>query len=124
MLSAALRILSLTVNLPGAEQYSRMLLGDHRQRALRQIAEVVGEIGIDGDMVRRTVAAVLAERHLAQEEVPYLVDAVLVGKIERVDDIADRFRTFLAPVQQEAVGVDPLRHGMPADIRKAGQYTA
>ena len=57
------------------------------------------------------VVAVLAERHLAQEEIAHLVDAILVGEIEGVDDVADRLRHLLAPVEQEAVGIDPLLHG-------------
>ena len=85
------------------------LLCDHRQRALRQIAEIVGEIGIDArDDGLVIVVAVLPERHLAQEEVAHLVDAVLVGKVEGIDDVADRLRHLLAPVEQEAVGIDPL----------------
>src|SRR5665213_2569292 len=57
------------------------------------------------------VAAVLPEWHLAQEEVAHLVDPVLVGEVEGIDDIADRFRHLLAAVEQEAVGVDALLHG-------------
>ena len=51
--------------------------GDHRQRALRQIAEVVGEVGVharDDRLVR--IAAVLAERHLAQEEIAHRIEAI------------------------------------------------
>ena len=86
------------------------VLGDHRQRALRQIAEIVGEIGIGAvDDRFVAVAAVLAERHLAQEEVAHLVEAVMLDQRERIDDIADRLRHFLAAVEQEAVREDPLR---------------
>ena len=86
------------------------LLADHRQRALRQVAEVVGEIGIDARDDRFVVVvAVLAERHLAQEEVAHLVDAVLIRKVERIDDVADRLRHLLAAVEQEAVRINPLR---------------
>ena len=88
------------------------MLGDHRQRALRQIAEVVGEIGIDaGDDRLVIIVAVLPERHLAQEEVAHLIDAVLIGEIEGIDHVADRLRHFLAAAEQEAVGIDPLLHG-------------
>jgi hypothetical protein len=88
------------------------MLGNHRQRALRQIAEAVGEIGIDaGDDRLVRIVAVIAERHLAQEEVAHLVDAVMLGHLERVDDIAERFRHLLAAVEQEAVAEDAFRHG-------------
>jgi hypothetical protein len=53
------------------------VLGDHRQRTLREIAEIVGEIGVDAlDDRLVAVVAVLPERHFAQEEVAHLIDAV------------------------------------------------
>ena len=57
------------------------VLGDHRQRALRQIAEVVRQIrvdAVDDGLVGET--AVLAERHLAQEEIADLVRAVVADQ--------------------------------------------
>ena len=53
------------------------------------------------------IVAILPERHLAQEEIAHLVDTVLVGEIEGVDDIADRLRHFLTSAEQEPVGIDP-----------------
>ncbi len=98
------------------------VLGDHRQRALREVAEIVGEVGIDAvDDRLVAVAAVLAERHLAQEEVAHLVEAVVLDQREGIDDVADRLRHLLPAVEQEAVGEDALRQRQPADIRKAGQ---
>jgi hypothetical protein len=67
------------------------------------------------------VIAVLAERHLAQEEVAHLVDAIGLAQVEGVDDVADRLRHLLAAVEDEAVGEDARGSGRPADIRKAGQ---
>jgi hypothetical protein len=80
------------------------VLGDHRQRALRQIAEIVGEVGI-GAVDDRLVAvgAVLAERNLAQKEIAHLVEPVGVDQREGVDDVADRFRHLLPAIEQEAV---------------------
>ena len=50
-------------------------LADHRQRALRQIAEIIGEVGVDAvDDRLMTIIAVLPERDLAQEKIPELVD--------------------------------------------------
>ncbi len=82
MASAAARIvLSLSLNAPGVRQHAAELLADHRQRALRQVAEVVGEVRVDAvDDRLVAVVAVLAERHLAQEEIAELIDAVGVGQ--------------------------------------------
>ena len=92
-------------------QHAAEGLADHRQRALRQIAEVVGEVGVDAvDDRLVAVIAVLAERHLAQEEIAELIDAVGVGHRERIDHVADRLRHLLAAVEQEAVREDALRH--------------
>ena len=109
------------------------VLGDHRQGALRQVAEVVGEIGVDPVDDRLVgVVAVLAERDLAQEEVAQLVDAVGIGERERIDHVADRLRHLLAAVEQEAVPEDPLgqrqvrRHqeGRPVDRVEADDVLA
>ena len=87
-------------------------LGDHRQRALRQIADVVGEIGVHaGDDRLMRIAAVLAERDFAQEEIAHRVEPVGVDHRLRADDVADRLRHFLAAVEQEAVHDDLFRHG-------------
>ena len=55
------------------------------------------------------VAAVLSERHFAQEEIADLIDAIALRHLERIDDIADRFRHLLPAIMQEAVREDPLR---------------
>ena len=95
----------------GLRQHAAELLADHRQRALRQVAEIVGEVGIDAvDDRLVAVVAVLAERHLAQEEIAQLIDAIGVGQRERVDHVADRLRHLLAAVEQEAVREDAARH--------------
>ena len=53
------------------------VLRDHRQRPLREIAKVVGEIGIDPlhDSFMR-IRAVLSKRCFAQQEVAERIDAV------------------------------------------------
>ena len=73
-------VLSVVAERARLRQLAAERLADHRQRALRQIAEVVGQIGIDAvDDRLMAVIAVLAERHLAQEEIAELIDAVGVG---------------------------------------------
>ena len=108
-------------------------LADHRQRALSQIAEIVGEIGIDAvdDRLMRIIA-VLSEWHLTQEEITHLVDAVVIGERRRVDHIADRLRHFLPAIEQEAMHHDLLRdrqasrheEGGPEDRVEAGDVLA
>ena len=49
------------------------ILGNHRQGALREIAEIVGKIGIDPiDDAFMRIRAVLAKRHVAQQKIPQL----------------------------------------------------
>ena len=104
---------------------ARAVLGDHRQRALREIAEVVGEIGVDAldDRLVRVIA-VLAERHFAQEEVAQRVDAVVGDQRRRADDVADRLRHLLAAVEQEAVDDDLARQsaGRPTSGTPASRW--
>jgi hypothetical protein len=71
-------------------QHAVELARDHRQRALRQVAEIVGEVGVDavGDGLE-AVVAVLPERHLAQEEIAQLIHAEGVGQVQRIDNVAD-----------------------------------
>ena len=106
---------------------------DHRQRALRQVAEVVGQIRVDPlhDRLVRVIA-VLSEGDLAQEEIADLVDAVGRDQARGIDDVADRFRHLLAAVEQESVHddlprqFDPRRHqkGRPIDGMEARDVLA
>ena len=56
------------------------------------------------------VIAILAERHLAQEEIAELVHAIGIGERERVDHVADRLRHLLTAIEQESVRENPPRH--------------
>ena len=97
---------------PRRGQHAGEIARHHGQRALRQIAEIVGEIGVDAvDDRLMAVVAVLPERHLAQEEIAQRIDAVGLGERKRIDDVADRLRHLLAAVEQKAVGEDAARHG-------------
>ena len=80
------------------------VLVHHRQRALRQVAQLVGQIGVDPvDDALFAVAAVLAERHLAQQEIAHLIDAEAVDQRHRVDDVPHRLAHLLAAVVKESV---------------------
>ena len=99
------------------------VLGDHRQRALREIAEVVGEIGVDAldDRLVRIVA-VLAERHLAQEEIAQLVDAVVGDRaLPGLTTLPTDFDIFSPRLNRKPCTTIWLGSGRPADIRNAGQ---
>src|SRR4029078_12104403 len=80
------------------------VLEDHRQRALRQVAEVIGEIGVDAiDYRFGRIMAILPEHHFAHEKVAYRFAAVGFDEIERVDDVADRLRHLLTLVQAKTL---------------------
>lgn len=86
------------------------VFGHHRQRALGQVAELVGQIGVDpSDDGLVAVTAVLAERDLPQQEVADLVHPERFRQGNRVDDVAHRFTHLLAAVVQEPVREDPSR---------------
>ena len=89
--------------------------------ALREIADIVGEIGIDAcDDGLVIVVAVLAERHLAQEEIAHLVDAILVSEVEGVDDVADRLRHLLALTVDDKGVVHPVTGKPLAERNRLG----
>src|SRR3546814_2854668 len=50
-----------------------------------------------------------AEAHLAQQVIAQRVDPEALGEVHRIDDIAQRFRHFLAAVEQESVTEDLFR---------------
>ena len=109
------------------------ILGDHRERALGEVAKPVREIGrVARDDRLVAVIAVAAEGHLAQHEVAQGIDAVGGDEVERVDDVAERLRHLLAPRQQEAVPKhafgerQPSRHqeGRPVDRVEANDVLA
>src|SRR3546814_4646963 len=78
--------------------------------ALRKIAEIVGQIAVDpGDDRLVAEIAVAAERHLAHEEVTDRIEPVAVDEIVGRDDVAQRFRHLLAPIEKMAVGEYALR---------------
>src|SRR5439155_584521 len=71
-------------------QRTATLARDHGQRALRQVTEIIGKIGIGTvhDSLE-AVIAVLAERNFTQEEITDLVDAKGIHQRKRIDHVAD-----------------------------------
>ena len=81
--------------------------GHHRERALREVAQIVGEVRVHArDDRLMAVIAVLAERHLTQEEIAQRIDAIGVGERERIDHVAHGLRHFLPAIEEKAVAED------------------
>ena len=105
----------------------------HRDRAGEQVAQVVGQVGVDA-VDQRFVGerAVVAERHFAQQEVAHGVHAVAVAQLDGVDDVALRFAHLAAAQQQPAVAehflgqrqVQRHQHGGPDDGMEAQNLLA
>src|SRR3989304_5663867 len=80
------------------------ILGDHRQRALGEIAEIVGEVGVDAlHDALAAVIAVLAERHFAQQKIAERVDAVILPQHEGIDPVANLFPHLHPAIIEKAV---------------------
>ncbi len=84
---------------------------DHGRDPRRQVAEVVGEVGVvAGDEAFVGEVAVLAVRGVGEDVVPEPVDADRVHEVERLDDVAGRLAHLLAAAQQPAAdGPAPWR---------------
>ena len=101
---------SSSVNSPGSGTIpSRFLATIDSDRCARLPNSLARSALIAGDDRVLAVAAVLPERHLAQEEVAHRVDAERVDEVHRVDDVAHRLAHLLAAVEHEAVHEDPAR---------------
>ena len=86
------------------------VLGDHGQHPLAQIAQIVGEVPVHPvhhRLVRKI--AVIAERHLAHQEIAHGIKPVGFDELMRVDHIAGRFGYLLAFIGPPAMGKDTLR---------------
>ena len=72
--------------LAGARENAVEIFEHHRQAALRQIAEAVGEFGVDAiDDRFVAVAAVLPEADFAHQEVTQGIDPVARRHVDRID---------------------------------------
>ena len=91
---------------------------------MRQVAQLVGEVGVDAADDRfLAVAAVLAERHLAQEEVAHLVDTEGVDQAFGSTTLPTDLLIFSPRLRTKPCTKTLRGNSIPADIRNAGQYT-
>ena len=112
--AAASSSLSSSVSRPPARQPALAVARDQRQRALRQVAEVVRQLDVDPRdqrLVRQR--AVAAERLLAQQEIAHLIEPEGRHQLPRLDDVAERLAHLLAVDRPPAVRGHPLRHRQP-----------
>ncbi len=80
------------------------VLGNHRQRALCKIAQIVGKIGIGAiDDRIMAVAAILTKWYFTHQEVAQLIKTVTLYQFKRIDDVAKRLRHLFTAVEQEAM---------------------
>ena len=84
---------------------------DHRQRAVGEIAQLVGQLGVVAALegLGRD-RAVLAEGDVAQQVVAQGVGPEALDDLERVEHVAQRLAHLLAVHQQVAVDEDVLGH--------------
>ena len=99
------------------------VLRDHRQHALGQVAEVVGEVVVDAaDHGGVAEVAVIAEGDLAQEEVAGLVEAVALDQLQGgLTTLPRDFDIFWPSTVHQPWAKTRLGGSRPALIRKAGQ---
>lgn len=98
------------------------VLVDLGQHALRQVAEVVGEVGVHAPDHRLVAeVAVLSERQLAQQEVAHRVEPVAVDQILRRDKVVEDFDIFCPSLVHQPCANTRFGGVMPAARRKAGQ---
>ena len=81
----------------------------HRHRAVDQIAQRVGEVGVvGGDKALVSDGAILRKRHLGQQIVPHRIGAEPLDQIVRIQHIAARFAHLVLAGQQPRVTEDLL----------------
>ena len=87
------------------------VLGDHREHPLGEIAQVIGEVAVHAvDHGAMGEIAVIAEGHLAHQEIAHGIQTVALDERPRLDDVAQGFRDLLALIGPPAMGEDPARH--------------
>ena len=100
---------------------SAVVAMDHRNHAAEQVAEVVGEIGIEPPDERLLAEArVLPQRHFGHQEIPERVHAVAVNHVHRIDHVAQRLAHLGLADEPPAVGEDRLRQRHAARVEHRG----
>ena len=113
---------SEAVSSTGVGRRSVQVLGHHRQRTLCQVAQLVGQIGVDpGNDGFIAVAAVLAERHLAEQEVAHRIHAERFDEGDGSTTLPTALLIFSPRLNTNPCAKTRRGKSIPADIRKAGQ---
>ena len=95
-------------------QQSAAVLRDLGQGALGQVAKVVRELDIRPPYQRGVaVVAVIAERHLPQQEIPHGIEAERLDEPYGVDGVAQRLAHLLARRRPPAVRKHSPRRRQP-----------
>ncbi|MPM90050.1 hypothetical protein SDC9_137166 [bioreactor metagenome] len=117
----------------GGGQHAAEIFVDHCDRAAQQVAEVVGEVGIDPRNQRFVgERAIRAERYLTQEKVANRVHAIARAELDGIDHIALRLAHLAAVQYEPAVAEDLLgqrftkghEHNRPDDGMEAHNLLA
>ena len=88
-----------------------MIFFDHGHSAVEQVAQIVGQIGVNASNQRIAgEVAIAAQIDFTQQEVTNGVSAEFVDQGQRINNIALRFGHLVAIHNQPAVAVHLFRH--------------
>ena len=102
-----------------------LVLGGHGQHAAEQVAEIIGEVGVDtGDKGIVIEVGVGAEVHLGEHEVAEGIGAEELNHALRMDDVAEALGHLGVAHEPVAVHVEVLIHGQSGGMEHAGPENA
>ncbi len=108
--SQLLQVLLKLCQSPGLGYDSLPIAADHGYTAVKQVAQVIGQIRINSvNQGSAGEVAVLSKRHLPQEEVPDSIHPKLIGQLQGIYHIAFRFGHLIVLHQEPAVSKYRLR---------------
>ena len=97
------------------------ILGRHGQHAAEQVAQVVGQVGVDaGHHAFFTEGGIGTEMHLAQQEIAEGVQTVLLAHLQRFHNVAQGFGHLGIAHQPVTVHVQVLVHGQARGLEHGG----
>ena len=97
------------------------ILGRHGQHAAEQVAQVVGQVGVDaGHHAFFTEGGIGTEMHLAQQEIAEGVQTVLLAHLQRFHHVAQGFGHLGIAHQPVTVHVQVLVHGQARGLEHGG----